>query len=43
MQMDAETILREALKLPISQQESIALQLEYHVLGVLQSIGFEEA
>jgi len=30
MQMDAETILREALKLPISQQESIALQLEYH-------------
>jgi len=41
--MDADTILQEALKLPLSEQESLANELSYHVLGLLQSIGFEEA
>jgi hypothetical protein len=41
--MDAETILQEALKLPLSDQESIAIELSYNVLGELQALGFEEA
>ncbi|OPY51213.1 MAG: hypothetical protein A4E49_02331 [Methanosaeta sp. PtaU1.Bin112] len=41
--MDAETILREALKLPLSVQEAIANKLAYNVLGELQALGFEEA
>ena len=40
--MDAETILQEALKLPLSEQDSLATELSYHVLGELQALGFEE-
>ncbi len=41
--MTPQEILQEALKLPLSEQESIAIELSYHVLGVLQSLGLEEA
>jgi hypothetical protein len=41
--MDAEEILQEALKLPLSDQESIVNELSYHVLGEIQSLGFKEA
>ena len=41
--MTPQEILQEALKLPLSEQESIANELAYHVLGELQSLGLEEA
>jgi len=41
--MSPQEVLQEALKLPLSVQEAIANELSYHVLGELQSIGFEEA
>jgi len=40
--MNAEEILQEALKLPLSEQESVANQLSYHVLGDLQALGYED-
>jgi hypothetical protein len=41
--MDAKTILKEALRLPLSDQEELANKLAYNVLGELQALGFEEA
>jgi hypothetical protein len=35
-------ILEEALKLPLSDQESIATTLSYLILGELQSLGYDE-
>jgi len=41
--MTPQEILREALRLPLSEQEELANKLTYNVLGELQGLGFEEA
>lgn len=40
--MSPQEILREALRLPISEQEELANKLAYNVLGELQN-EFQEA
>jgi hypothetical protein len=37
-----DRILEEALKLPLSDQESIATRLSYLILGEMQSLGYDE-
>ncbi len=41
--MSPQEILQAALELSLAEQEDIATQLSYHVLGELQNLRFEEA
>ena len=40
--MTPQEVLQAALELSLAEQEEIATQLSYHVLGELQALGFEE-
>ncbi len=40
--LSPQEIIEEALKLPLSDQERIATELSYLVLGEMQALGYEE-
>ena len=40
--LSLQEIIEEALKLPLSDQERIATELSYLVLGEMQALGYEE-
>ena len=41
--MSPQEIIKEAQKLSLADQEAIANQLTYNVLGEMQNLGFQEA
>jgi hypothetical protein len=41
--MSPQEIIEEAQKLSLAEQEAIANQLTYNVLGEMQNLGFKEA
>jgi hypothetical protein len=41
--MSPQEVLAEAQKLSLAEQEAIANQLTYNVLGEMQNLGFKEA